>query len=65
MCGVKTCATLDKENVRKAFLKIKQHNVNIKNTQLIILRLLVRQIIKDIEFSGKWQSAKHGKLTGY
>ena len=27
MCGVKTCATLDKENVRKVFLKIKQHNV--------------------------------------
>jgi len=29
MCGVKTYATLDKENVRKVFLK--QHNVNIKN----------------------------------
>jgi hypothetical protein len=27
MCGVKTYATLDKENVRKVFLKIKQHNV--------------------------------------
>jgi hypothetical protein len=25
MCGVKTCATMDKENVRKVFLKIKQH----------------------------------------
>jgi hypothetical protein len=32
MCGVKTCATLDKENVRKVFLKIKQHNMNIKNS---------------------------------
>jgi hypothetical protein len=29
MCGVKTDATLDKENVRKVFLKIKQHNVNL------------------------------------
>jgi len=29
MCGVKTCATLDKENVRKVFLKIKQHSVNL------------------------------------
>jgi hypothetical protein len=27
MCGVKTFATLDKENVRKVFLKIKQHNM--------------------------------------
>jgi hypothetical protein len=29
MCGVKTYATLDKENVLKVFLKIKQHNVNL------------------------------------
>jgi hypothetical protein len=29
MCGVKTDATLDKENVLKVFLKIKQHNVNL------------------------------------
>jgi hypothetical protein len=29
MCGVKTYATLDKENVRKVFLKIKHHNVNL------------------------------------
>jgi len=28
ICG----ATLDKENVGKVFLKIKQHNVNIKNS---------------------------------
>jgi len=32
MCGVKTFATLDKENVRKVYLKIKQDNVNIKNS---------------------------------
>jgi hypothetical protein len=29
MCGVKTCATPDKENVRKVYPKIKQHNVNM------------------------------------
>jgi hypothetical protein len=35
MCGVKSCATLDKENVRKVFLKIKkktQREYGIKNS---------------------------------
>jgi hypothetical protein len=33
MCGVKTYATLDKENVRNVFLKIKQQrDYGIKNS---------------------------------
>ena len=54
MCGVKTYATLDKENV---LLENKTTEREYQK-QLIILRLLVRQTIKDIEFSGSKRVAK-------
>jgi hypothetical protein len=47
MGGVKTCATLDKENVRKVYLKKKTTKREYQK-QLIILRLLVRQTMKDL-----------------
>ena len=70
MCGVKTFATLDKTNVCKVFLKIKQHNVNMASKIAYNIKIISqttdyqRPWTLNLAEEKEWQSAKHGKLTG-